>query len=203
LNFEFLFILDFIYFSLTANSKRNVRTWNQSEFCQLHLYKENHMNSTPFVSVSHEIKKFKVGYTTRTYRITSSFDTDCCWRIKKNRKLLRVLRNNKKTNVFKRMGVRPPFVVKKCTKKQRKQKNNWKKPPLLLLYLWRAVKPKKTPYIILSTYLLTYSWTYNFKYKIPTHKKTLWTFLYYVRVFWGFFEPSTPLLAQGHFQYIK
>ena len=67
----------------TANSKRNVRTWNESEFCQLHLYKENHMNSTPFVSVSHEIKKFKVGYTTRTYRITSSFDTDCCWRIKK------------------------------------------------------------------------------------------------------------------------
>jgi hypothetical protein len=81
--------------TVKTNSKRNVRTWNESEFCQLHLYTENHMNSTPFVSVSHEIKKFKVGYTTRTYRITSSFDTDCCWRIKKNRKLLRNLRNNK------------------------------------------------------------------------------------------------------------
>ena len=93
--------------------------------------------------------------------------------ISRNRKLLRILRNNKKTNVFKRMGVRPPFVVKKCTKKQRKQKNNWEKPPLLLsIYRWRAVKPKKIPYIISITYIsLTYSKTYNFKYKIPTQKQ--------------------------------
>lgn len=109
--------------SPTDKTTSNI-SWNESEFCQLLLYQENHMNSPPFLTVSHEIKKFKISYyMPRTYKITSSFDMDCCWQIKKKRRLLRILRNNKQTSVFNRLlGVKPPFVVKKCTKKQRKQK---------------------------------------------------------------------------------
>jgi len=68
----------------SAGKKISSTSWNEQEFCQLHLYKENHMNSTPFLTVSHEIKKFRISYyMPRTYKITSSFNMDCCWQIKK------------------------------------------------------------------------------------------------------------------------
>ena len=116
--------------------------------------------------------------------------------ISRNRRLLRILRNNKKTSVSKRMGVRPPFVVKKCTKKQRKQKNNWKKTTSTSpIHLKSCETKENTLYhfnqggscfddVILQTvaasislldfnYIsLTYSKTYNFKYKILTNSKS-------------------------------
>ena len=76
--------------------------------------------------------------------------------------------------VFPKEWVSDPHLLwKNVQKSKENRKITERKPPLLLLYIWRAVKPKKIPYIISITYIsLTYSKTYNFKYKILTNSKS-------------------------------
>jgi len=90
-----------------------------SSFCQLDLYKDTTMKSMPFASFSKDAKRVRITRKKpKSFKITSTSDTKCCWRIKKKGKLIRTLKNDGKTSLFSRLeGVRPPFVVKSCQKK--------------------------------------------------------------------------------------
>ena len=55
-----------------------------SSFCQLDLHKDSFMKSMPFESFSQDTKGIRIKKTKpKSYKITSTTDTKCCWQIKK------------------------------------------------------------------------------------------------------------------------
>jgi len=95
----------------------------QNDFCQLDLYKGNSMNSKMnFASFRNDDSYRIKHHHPKSYRITSSPDMTCCWKIvkkfNKKRKVIKTLKNNGQTSLFNQLkGVKPPFFVKKCHKK--------------------------------------------------------------------------------------
>merc|ERR1711976_321538 len=104
-----------------ANAKPTINSWEEkdSSFCQLDLFKDNTMKSMPFASFSQDAKRIRITRNKpKSFRITSTPDTKCCWQIKKKGKLLKTLNNDEKSSLFSRLeGIRPPFIVKSCLKK--------------------------------------------------------------------------------------
>ena len=69
-----------------ADAKPTVNSWEEkdSSFCQLDLFKDNPMKSMPFASFSQDAKRIRITRNKpKSFKITSTPNTKCCWQIKK------------------------------------------------------------------------------------------------------------------------
>ena len=85
LNCDFVPYWNCIFFSVfDVTTSQPLQTSFKNDFCQLDLYKGNSMNNSMNFASFRNGQSYKIKYQEpKSYRITSSPDMNCCWKIVK------------------------------------------------------------------------------------------------------------------------